>query len=318
MTLGRREADDKLFKIIEQKCASEPSVISKYYRELKARDKTSNTIHEYIKAVIMFANTIECTNCEEFYKEVDRDKINTFMLSLADRRLSNSRRKSLWSALNSFFDYLVDIGYIEKTPIDPRTKPKAHDHPSVTYLTEEEVGDMMDNIRTVADKRDMYRDLCWFALGVTTGLRISAILHINIEDIDWDAQTIRVVEKGRKIVNKPFGEKVAYYMRKWINDRNKYYPNAATSALFLSRQNNRLSPDVIQRNIKKYAVGVTNKNVTPHVMRHTCATLLYDKTRDVYQVCKQLGHSSVTTTQIYAEISDAKIKESVSLLDEII
>ena len=318
MTVGRKEADDKIFKIIEQKCESEPAIISKYYRELKAQDKSSNTIHEYIKAVIMFAKDIPCENREEFYSAADRDKVNTFMLNLSERDLCNSRRKSIWAALNSFFKYLVDEELIAKNPVDPKTKPKGRDYSSVTYLSEEEVAGVMENIRTMAQKRDVWRDLCWFTLGVTTGLRISAILQINLEDINWENKTIRVVEKGRKVVEKPFGDKVEYYLRGWITDRSELYPNIETTALFLSRQKNRLSPDSVERNIKKYATDVTKKNVTPHVMRHTCATLLYERVHDLWRVCKQLGHSSVTTTQIYAEVSDEKVKQSVTLLNEII
>ena len=318
MTAGRKEADEKIYKIVEQKCVSEPSIIAKFYRELRAQDKASNTIHEYVKAVILFSKEISCDNNEEFYKSIDRDRINTFMLDLAGKNLTNSRRKSVWAALNSFFKFLVDMELVEKNPVDPRVKPKANDCPSVTYLSEEEVGGVISNIRALAKERELDRDLCWFTLGVTTGLRISAILQMNLEDIDWDNRTIRVVEKGRKIVDKPFGEKVEYYLREWIAARSEYYPDIQTSALFVSRQRNRLSCDSVERGIKKYATGVTKKNVTPHVMRHTCATLLYDKVRDVYQVCKQLGHGSVTTTQIYAEISDEKVKQSVSLLNEII
>jgi site-specific recombinase XerD len=103
-----------------------------------------------------------------------------------------------------------------------------------------------------------------------------------------------------------------------LEDRDKYF-KPSTDALFISlRGFNRLAPGGVQEMIAKYSKQVTNKKVTPHVMRHSCATNLYEKTGDIYLCASQLHHRNVATTQRYAEITKSRKKEATNILDSLI
>ena len=102
-----------------------------------------------------------------------------------------------------------------------------------------------------------------------------------------------------------------------MEDRKKYFDCSNNNALFLSQENTRISVRTIERLIKKYT-DVVDKKVTPHVMRHSCATNLYEKTGDIYLCAKQLNHKNVSTTQRYAELSKEKQKQAANILDNLI
>ena len=177
---------------------------------------------------------------------------------------------------------------------------------------------IIDNVDAVANEKMRNRDLCILKLGLSTGLRVSAISQIDLDDIDWSNNQIRVTEKGDVDNYVLIGENLKKQIKLWVDDRNKYFDKCSTGALFVSQHKKRISIDTINRIMTKYTAGITDKHVTPHVMRHSCATNLYEKTGDIYLCAKQLNHKNVATTQRYAEISKAKQKRASNILDDMI
>jgi site-specific recombinase XerD len=192
------------------------------------------------------------------------------------------------------------------------------DKPNVTYLTSEEITQLLRYVEMNANDKLVSRDLCWLKLGFSTGLRVSAILQIDIDDIDFENNQIKVTEKGDYDEYVMFGDNLKQQLIECIDDRNRISDNVNTNALFVSQIGNRLSIDMLAKMLRQYAKNVTNKNVTPHVMRHSCATNLYEKTGDIYLCSKQLNHKNVATTMRYAEISKEKQREATNILDGLI
>lgn len=326
MSNGRLEKETKEFAKIEEKLKLLPKVFNDYYYTLRAEKKSYSTIGKYFIYLNVFMRYI--TNGEkdeEFYKKVTTMDFNKYMISLETKKVgrsvkqtSSGFRANNWNAINSFFEFLVDTERIEKNPISHKSRPKITDNASVTYLTEEEVTGIIENIQDNAKEALINRDLCIFMLGVTTGLRVAAITQINIEDIDLDKGIIHVIEKRSKAFDVMLGTKVKKVMKKWMEDRKKYFGDTNTNALFISQHGQRISYDAIRDMIAKYAEDVTDKKVTPHVMRHTCATNLYEKTGDIYLASAQLHHSNISTTQRYAEMSKKKMKQAASILNDLV
>lgn len=326
MSNGRLEKETIEFAKIEEKLKTLPQIFTDYYYTMRAEKKSYSTLREYIMAINSFMNYICKDNSnDEFYKSVNAMDINKYMISLETKKVGNKTkstssafRAAQWYALNSFFEFLVDTDKISGNPMPKKSRPKITDNASVTYLTEEEVSGIIENIKDTARDNMVNRDLCLFMLGVTTGLRVSAILQINMEDIDMEKGVIHVIEKRSKVFDVILGKKAKKILKAWIIDREKYFKDADTNALFISQTNQRMSYDAVRKLLLKYSEGVTSKNVTPHVMRHTCATNLYEKTGDIYLASAQLHHSNISTTQRYAEISNKKLKHAASVLDDMI
>lgn len=322
---GRIEKEIALEIKIEKRLVNMPSIIKEYYYSLIGSGKSYDTAYRYINYIISFFNfTFKGNMDEQFYLKVKPVHINKYIASLRTKevnggteRTSDSHRSVHWSALNSFFQFLVP-DYINNNPVANTTRPKMKDNPKVTYLTPEEISGIMRNIETNSQDRFKNRDLCLLKLGFSTGLRISAIVQIDINDIDFNHNQIKVTEKGDYDNYVMFGENLKSAILLWMEDRKKYFSNCNSNALFVSQRGQRISDDMVAELLNKYSKGVTDKHVTPHVMRHSCATNLYEATGDIYLCSKQLNHKNISTTMRYAELSKEKQKRAANLLDGMI
>ena len=325
MSSGRYEKELKFETRTKNKLEKLPKVMTEYYYYLIGAGSSFTTVDNYINYISSFIDFTFGDHCNErFYTKVKAVDINKYISSLRTKtvngqvkRTSDSIRAVQWSALNSFFQFLVP-NHIKENPVAETRRPKIKDNPNVTYLTPEEIAKIIENVNIVANEKVRNRDLCILKLGLSTGLRVSAISQIDLDDIDWNNNQIRVTEKGDVDNYVLIGENLKAQIKLWIDDRNNYFHTAATNALFVSQHKKRISVDTINRIMTKYTEGVTDKHVTPHVMRHSCATNLYEKTGDIYLCAKQLNHKNVATTQRYAEISKAKQKHASNILDDMV
>lgn len=319
---GRYEGEMKIDKKLRCKMVNMPSILEDYYDSLIGAGKSYRTAQTYIENVIQFIK-FNGDNSEDFYENVKPSHINKYIASTRTKKVggkvkntSDSHKTQHWSALNSFFQFLVPE-YIDSNPVASTQRPKMKDKPSVTYLTPEEIAIMFNNVEKFAQDKNKNRDLCIMKLGFAVGLRGSAIVNIDIEDLDLEHNQIKVTEKGDEDYFVFIGENLKNQIVLWLQDREKYFDESDSDALFLSQLGNRFTVRSLTDIISKYTDGI-DKHITPHVMRHTCATNLYDKTGDIYLCASQLHHKNVTTTQRYAELSKAKQKKAANILDNII
>lgn len=322
---GRYEKEKKFEDRIAEKLKTSPKIVTDYYYHLTGAGRSPMTSYNYLINVMSFLEFTYKNNIpNDFYKHIKAVDINKYIASLRTRevngkteRTSDSFRAVQWSSLNSFFQFLIPE-YIRENPVAYTNRPKMKDKPKVTYLTSEEITALLKYVEFNANDRLVNRDLCWLKLGFSTGLRVSAILQIDIDDIDFENNQIKVTEKGDYDEYVMFGENLKDQLQSCIRDRKYICSEADTNALFISQVGKRLSVDMLSKLLKQYAEKVTKKKVTPHVMRHSCATNLYEKTGDIYLCSKQLNHKNVATTMRYAEISKEKQREATNILDNLI
>lgn len=322
---GRYERDISFENKTKIRLQNAPSILTDYYYSLIGSGKSYATAYNYVCYIMNFVNFTFKRKCpEDFYLTVKSSHINKYIASLRTttrkgevKATSDSIKTVHWSALNSFFQFLIPE-YISTNPVANTQRPKMKDNPNVTYLTQEEIAKVLEYVENNAIEKFKNRDLCLFKLGFTTGLRVSAIVQIDINDIDFENNQIRVTEKGDRLEYIMFGEQLKKQLILWLEDREKYFKNCKSRALFISQNDTRLSVSRVGKMVTKYTKNVTNKHVTPHVMRHSCATNLYEKTGDIYLCASQLHHKNVATTQRYAEISKSRKAEAVNVLDNLI
>lgn len=326
ITNGRLESELKDLNKIHRKLNTMPKVVRNYFYHLEAADKSYTTIKVYINYLSNFIEYItNGNNNEDFYKNITSANINEYMSSLRYKtdengnivKNGNSIRATRWSALNTFFIYLKSNQLIDNNPMDQTIRPSCKQNRNVTFLETDEIKQCINEIENIATKQFKNRDLCLFQIGVSVGLRVSAISQIDINDIDLKNNTIKVVEKGNKHRTMFFGANFKRTLLAWIDDRNEYFPDVTTNALFISRKKNRMSVSAIEDVITKYTKKL-DKHITPHKLRATCATNLYKQTGDIYMVAEQLGHSNIATSKIYTEIGHETKLKATNILDSLI
>ncbi|MFV0502890.1 MAG: tyrosine-type recombinase/integrase [Lachnospirales bacterium] len=225
------------------------------------------------------------------------------------------------SSLRSMYTYFYKKGEVDSNPAELIDIPKIHTKPIVT-LDVHEVANLLDEIESgenlTKKQKDMHkktkkRDLALVSILLGTGMRISECVGININDIDFSNNSVKVIRKGGNESILYFNNEVATALKDYKNDREKL--NAVEgneSALFLSMQNKRITQRAVQNLVKKYAHIISPlKKISPHKLRSTYATSLYKETQDIYLVADALGHANVATTQKhYARMDDERRREA--------
>ena len=241
-----------------------------------------------------------------------------------DKTETNGERglKRKISALRSFYAYYYRREMIETNPTVLIDVPKIHDK-SIIRLDTDEVALLLDYIEHCGDqltgqKRVYYeknkeRDLAIVTLLLGTGIRVSECVGLDIEDVDFKNNGIKVTRKGGNEMVVYFGPEVEKALKRYLEVRENIIPlEGHEHALFYSAQRRRIGVQAIENLVKKYAQQITTtKKITPHKLRSTYGTALYQETGDIYLVADVLGHKDVNTTKKhYAAIDDARRRQA--------
>lgn len=225
------------------------------------------------------------------------------------KEISNEERgkSRKLSALRSFYNYFFENEMIEKNPAALVPLPKRHEK-EIIRLEPNEVAILLDQVEngTKLTKKELeyhkktkIRDVALLTLLLGTGIRVSECVGLDISDINFDVGGIKIRRKGGYEAVIYFGEEVETALLDYLEQREHIIPvEGHENALFLSLQNRRMAVRSVENLVKKYASRVTTlKKITPHKLRSTYGTTLYQETGDIYLVADVLGHKDVNTTR---------------------
>ncbi len=248
---------------------------------------------------------------EESYGEVD---------------ITNGERgmKRKMSALRSLFSYLYRYEIIKNNPVVLVDMPKLHEK-AIIRLEPDETARLLDFIEHGGDdltgqKKVYYektkeRDLAIVTLLLGTGIRVSECVGLDVTDIDFNTNGIRVIRKGGSEMIVYFGDEVEKALKDYINGSRKLVnpQEGHENALFYSTQRRRIGVKAVENLVKKYSRQVTPlKKITPHKLRSTYGTTLYQETGDIYLVADVLGHKDVNTTRKHYAAQDESRRRSAA------
>ncbi|MCQ2528202.1 MAG: tyrosine recombinase XerC [Saccharofermentans sp.] len=251
---------------------------------------------------------------EKEINKITTDDLLVFLIFLSrERKLSTSSRARRIATLKSFFKYCHSKKHIidQNPAYDLETPKKGKRQPK--YLTLEQSTELLATAFE-APTESNERDFCILTLFLNCGMRLSELRGIDIDDIH--DTTLTVIGKGNKERTIYLNDACLSAIDDWMVARNKYNIKAkASKALFVSKQGNRISDDMIQIVIKRLMAqaGIDTKVYSVHKLRHTAATLMYKYGHvDIRNLQQILGHSSVSTTQIYTHVDDEQLQEAIN------
>jgi len=239
------------------------------------------------------------------------------------RDISNEERgkSRKLSSLRSFYNYFFQNEMIETNPAALVPIPKQHDK-EIIRLEPNEVAILLDQVEdgTKLTKKELeyhkktkVRDVALLTLLLGTGIRVSECVGLDISDVNFEVNGIKIRRKGGYEAVIYFGEEVESALRDYLDERQHIIPaQGHENALFLSLQNRRMAVRSIENLVKKYASRVTTlKKITPHKLRSTYGTTLYQESGDIYLVADVLGHKDVNTTRKhYAALEDERRRKA--------
>jgi len=270
------------------------------------RGLAKNTLESYSRDLKKYFTFLKSKGITDPVK-ADRSQISAFLMKQKNKNLSmNSISRNL-VAIKVFHRFLVREGYGKNDPTSLLDSPKLWKRiPEV--LSMQEVKSIID----AAYPRNWQgiRDRAIIELMYASGMRVSELVNLKVSDLNLDIGFVRCLGKGQKERIIPIGKSAILAIRRYSNKaRVKLAKKDTSSFLFLSRIGKKISRQSIWKIIKKYArIAKIKKDIKPHTLRHSFATHLLERGADLRSVQEMLGHSDISTTQIYTHVNKDRLK----------
>lgn len=282
-----------------------PNMFMSYLKN--ERDASIHTQKNYMVDIAQFYRFLEKRHPSAFaggtlkIEKVDVPMVRGFLGQMFDNKAPASMARKI-ATLRTFFQYCMKKGLVDSNPAREVATPKIPKR-LPNFLTVDEVFTLIK--ATSDDGAAGARDKAIVETLYATGLRVSELVGLNVEDIDLKENLVRVLGKGKKERIVPIGEKAKKSVVRYLGMRSALTGDTdSEKGLYLNRQGGRLSARSVERLIRKYIKrSGLQKTVTPHVLRHTFATHLMGAGADMRGIQELLGHTSLSTTQKYTHIN---------------
>jgi len=334
---GRLENELKIDKTIERMLEDLPIEVTKWNNLMDASRKTPATRRDFVTKIRYFIYTLTDNPRKYKLNTLTEEDVIRFMKKIRTREnevgdiveTSDSYQNTVWCCLNSFLGYLAKEGVIPYNYMQDIKKGRNHDLERINehrvLLTSRDFKQIVRALDKVDQNQigrtNAYnRDKLIILLLMTTGMRETALIEINLEDIHLDTQSLYVIDKG-KLPHKYFLEdEVCDVIRDYLADRKEMLFDKAemTDALFISKYGERISAKGVSNIVKKYTKAALGKELSPHKLRAGFCSILYNKTHDTEFVRRAVGHSNISTTQRYIVTGGDEKRQSASIISKAI
>jgi integrase/recombinase XerC len=322
---GRLEKETKFYENMKIKLQELPKIFSEYCTSMRANRKAYTTVGVYVNNVLHFARFVTGGDLtEDFYKNITPYDVENYMISLETRETKDGIKRtgddilqSRWSSLNTFFEWAMKRGYVDNNPMGAVSRPKNNTEHQVKYLSKTEINKLMKAVDKNPNRVMAVRNKAAISLALATGLRVSALLNINVGDIDFENNLIKVIEKRQKIREIYIGENIKTMLQEWIEIRNDIFADVDTAALFISQKRDRWSVESFSEMLEKTCEVAGVKRITPHKLRASAACALARAGVPVKAIAKQLGHSNTQVTMRYIDVFEEDSEKAKGILDNL-
>jgi tyrosine recombinase XerC len=268
------------------------------------KNASDHTVVNYQRDIMQFWQFLDDDTLT--VQDINRSMLRRYLSHLQQGGYARSSIARKLSSLRSFFRFLVAEGFCEQNPLQHLSTPKQERLlPNFLYQN-----DCFALLAAPDSSILGQRDRAILELLYATGIRVSELVGLSMHDVDWRGGYLRVFGKGSKERIVPIGKMACQSLGEYlVSSRPKLLRHPKEAAFFLNRLGGRLSDRSIRRLIDKYVEQAALKtHVSPHTLRHTFATHLLDNGADLRSVQELLGHTRVSTTQIYTHVTKERLK----------
>jgi len=240
----------------------------------------------------------------------DVNTVRAHMAQLNEHHYAKSTLARKLATLRSFYKFLVRRHYLNNNPVSTIKTPK-QEKKLPKFLEYEQIQKLLNT--PPADTRLGARDRAMLETMYSTGVRVSELVGLNLDDVDFLSEVIHVRGKGKKERICPIGSRALQAIQNYLEFRNKRMesdPGFDSKVLFANKHGKRISTRSVRRKMDKYLIEAgLDPNISPHTLRHSFATHMLNNGADLRSVQELLGHQSLSTTQIYTHVTTARMKE---------
>ena len=272
------------------------------------RGASEKTIESYRSDLMAFESFYKALDSELSWNTLDTDVAREWIVNYMEHGAKASSVARRLSALRSFYRFLLLRGYVEHNPVQGLVAPKK-ERPLPAFIREEDMARLLDEEGMFADTFEGRRDHLIIAMFYETGLRLSELVGLNLQDVNVAAQVLRVIGKGNKQRMVPFGAGLLHLINIYIGERAGQ-ADTEEESFFVTRDGHRMKPPKVREMVKRQLGLVTlQQKRSPHVLRHTFATTMLNHQADLQSVKELLGHEKLSTTEIYTHTTFEELKK---------
>ena len=282
------------------------ALLDDFFSQLKYEKRASiHTLKNYLRDIKYLTDFCSKNNILR-WQDVQQSDIRQHIAIRHKQGLAASSLQRELSAIRSFFKFLEQQKIIDNNPVrhiqtpkKPKKLPKTLDVDQITGFLEAGTDSVLE-----------IRDLAMFELFYSSGLRLSELISLNIESVDFNDRTLMVTQgKGGKSRILPIGSKALKAVKNWLSHR-KALSEEQQAALFVSNKGNRLTTRSVQLRLQQWCKKKgLNQHIHPHMLRHSFASHLLESSQDLRSIQELLGHSNISTTQIYTHLDFQHLTE---------
>ena len=262
---------------------------------------SNNTVKAYEADISSLFQWLDTEDLK--YNNLQEDHINQYISFLFQRKMRSSSVNRKISSIKSFYIFLVKRNFVKNSPLNDLVTPKQEKYLPES-MSEAEV-DKLLNSPDVSNKIEN-RDKAMIEMLYATGMRISELVNLKMTDVDMKRCVVKVFGKGSKERLVPFGETALDSLRSYLNEREQ----SSSKEIFLSNRGKKMTRVAFWQRVKIYLIRENLKNsISPHTLRHAFATHLLNRGADLRSVQLLLGHSDLSTTQIYTHIAKQRLSD---------
>ncbi len=324
---ARYENEIKIDSTTDTKLKELPSYVNEWHTKLKASSKTASARYDMVCKINKFLSSIDEDVMNVTPEMITDENVTSYYTSVATKvnkkgkvvPTSDSYKQGVYSALKNFLGFMSSKGYIEDNYILSIDRPSNHD---LDRINEHRIKMTKDTFKAVIrevkkERKDILRcrDEALLRVFMGTGMRETALMILNVSDIDFKKKKLQTIDKGHGGKNQVYylDDNTLVALYNWIKLRDKMYGDSL-DALFVSQHNQRISIKGIYKIVDKYFYRAIGKHVSPHKIRAGVASILYEQTGNIEYVRRALGQAKTETTQRYIVTDNSERRSAAQLL----
>lgn len=313
---GREEINRSILLKLKKKIEGNP-LLQDFLTDMETSGLEVKTCQAYLNMVCSFLAFLK-----KDVRETTVSDINNYLLSLKKGDKPQTYLRTIWYCLNRFYGYLLRVGEVNENVMSKVTKPKAKPSREVvrTFLTPEELNMILNDANQIENEWFRLRNVAILRLMMETGIRCSAVTSINVDDYDIQNRQIKVTDKENKTTLFPISVDLTLAIGNWIliRARSKNLKPQEQALFLMENRHTRITSDKIEEIVKIHSQCIPNKHITPHKLRASFATNLYNMTGDIRLVQECMNHADISTTQLYIQSDGRNRKKATEIMSDLL